>query len=214
MANKPKNKRVYKPSPFGPVLFPWLNKPDTKFNENGVYKADLALTGAPAEKFAEEIDAEAQAAFDEITADMTPGERKKWKLYVPYRREEDDEGNPTGRIIFQFRQNATIQVKGEDTPTEVKIGIYDSDDKDLHKPVFSGSVIRVLYATRQIKMQSAKEAGVRLDFSMVQVKELAKARGGGSRFGKVEGGYRQVDDEDDAVTAERDDATDAAGGDY
>lgn len=188
----PKSKTVYQPSPFGIGQHLWCNKADTKFNDAGVFKAPVLMSGAKAQKFKEEVDAEAQAYFEEITSEMTPAERKKWSIYYPYEELEDDDGNKTGDIVFHFKQNATIRLK-DGTTKAVKIGIQDSAGKDMHKPLFFGTELRVMFAYRGIKMVSTKQAGVRLDFSMVQVLKLGKA-GGGKGFGAVEGGY--VDDGD------------------
>lgn len=151
------------------------------------------MSGAKAQKFKEEVDAQSQAFFDEITAEMTPGERKKWSVYYPYEVLEDAEGNPTGDIVFHFKQNATIKLR-DGTTKQVKIGIQDSAGKDMHKPLFSGTELRTMFAYRAIKMVSTKQAGARLDFSMVQVLKLGNGSGG-KGFGAVEGGY--VDDGDD-----------------
>lgn len=124
---------------------------------------------------------------------MTPAERKKWSVYYPYEVLEDDEGNATGDIVFHYKQNATIKLK-DGTTKHVKIGIQDSAGKDMHKPLFFGTELRTMFAYRAIKMVSTKQAGVRLDFSMVQVLKLGTG-GGNKGFGAVEGGY--VDDGDD-----------------
>lgn len=210
--SEPKKKTVYKPSPFGPAIHPWVNRPDTKFNAEGVFKVGLRLSGKEAEDLKAEIDTDAQAFFDEVTAEMTPGERKKWSIHYPYTVEEDDDGNPTGDIIFNFRQNAVIKLRDGSTK-EVKVGVYDSMDNDMHKPVFGGSILRVMFSKRGIKMVSNKSAGIRLDFSMVQVKELAKGTGGGRGFGKVAGGYVEHADEEDVEHGQAEASADT-GGDY
>lgn len=175
----------YYDSPFGIAVHPWINKPDTKFNEDGVYKAGLRLGGPEAIALKEKVDAQAEAYFNETTAEMTAGERKKWSLYVPYEVEEDDEGNPTGFIVFDFKQNAKIRQKDGSTK-DVVIGIKDARNNDMHKPVFGGSELRIRYSFRGIKMASTKQAGIRLDFAMVQVRKLAQGSGGGG-FGVVDG---------------------------
>lgn len=209
---KPRKKVPYRPSPVGEVIHGWINRPDTKFNEEGVFKVDLKLSGKVAEEEKANADRLSQEYFDEQTADMTAGERKKWSLYVPYVVLEDDDGNPTGDIEFHYRQNATIKVRDKE-PKKVVIGIYDADEKDLDKPIFSGTMLRVMYAPRGIKMVSTKQLGVRFDFSGVQVAKLATGSGGGSKFGKMEGGYSQANEQDSGE--DHDSGTDAdTKGDY
>lgn len=206
--------RTYQFSPFGVAVHPWVNKPDVKFNADGVFKTGLRVTGPEAVTFKEAIDKAAEEAFAEFMtqfeeAGMKPAERKKWALYVPYEAEEDDDGNPTGAIVFDFKQNAKIKLK-DGTVKEVSIAIKDAKNNDMHKAVFPGSIIRTMFAFRPIKMTSAKEAGVRMDFCAVQVKQLAKGSGGGANFGEVEG-YVEEDDESPAPHFSE---TKDSGGDY
>lgn len=191
-------KTVYRMSPIGLVKHPWLNRPDTKYNP--VYSGDLIASGKPAEDFAAQLDREAQEAFDELSADMTPGERKKHKVYVPYERLEDSDGNPTGEIMFSFKQNATIKLK-DGTSKDVKITLQDSEGNDMLDEIYSGSRIRFYYATRAIKVAATRQLGVKLDFAGVQVAELVTGGSQGRRFEKIEGGYvapkkAKVDDEE------------------
>lgn len=191
----PAAKVPYRASPIGISRYVWVNKPDTKFNAEGLYKLGLApLDGAEAAKFKEQIDEAAGVAFNEETADMTAGERKKWSLYVPYTEEEDDEGNPTGRIWFQFKQNATIKLR-DGTVKEIQIGIFDAADKRIALDVYGGSTVRVMYRPRAVRIATNKQAGVRLDFCKVQVIQLAE-RGSEGGFGGVEDGYVHDDAED------------------
>jgi hypothetical protein len=187
-------KVAYKPTPAGEGRYCWINKPDTKFNEQGVYKTELGLTGEIAQQFKAEIDAVCEAAFEEETREVLAKDKKKWGIYRPYQEEEDAAGNKTGKIWFSFRQNAVIMVEGE--PKEIKIGIYDAEDKKVTVPVFSGSTLRVMYKPRNVKVASQKLAGARLDFLKVQVVKLADRDQSGG-FGEVEGGYVQdVTDKD------------------
>lgn len=192
-------------SPIGPFDYPWVNRPDTKFNADGLFHVDLILSGEDAEGLKAQIDAAALSAFEKETDKLTPGEKKKWNVFYPYSMVEDAEGNETGEIKFTFKQNAKFTGKDGKVVT-AKITIRDSNDTvrdDLQ--VFHGSEGRVRFSMRPIKMTSAKEAGVRLDFSAVQVTKL---QSGGGGFGKVEGGFVA----EDRDSAEHDAAQEA--GDY
>lgn len=181
----------FKVSPIGEFLYPWVNKPDTKFNEEGVYSVDLALSGRAAEELKAMIDGAAEEAFEAETDKMTPAQKKAYSKYVPYEDEEDDEGTATGRTIFHFKQNAKIKTKDGDIK-EIKIEVRDSKDKPVNVAVYGGSEGRIMFTTRNIKMTSTKQAGVRLDFSKVQITKLQKASGGG--FGAVDGGFTADED--------------------
>lgn len=201
-------KTTYKESPFGEASdFPWLNKPDTKFDatNGGAYKTGLDISGPEAEALKEEVDAGAKAVFERITGEMPKGEAKKWTIYSPCEELEDAEGNPTGVIRFYFKQNALIPLKSGEKKA-IKVFIVDSAGKDITKPVFAGTIIRVMYKMRDIKIASAKQAGVRLDFAGVQVKEFKAA--GRPQFGSVDGGYVDEPDDDAAPTGPAADSSD------
>lgn len=193
--------KVYRDSPIGPFVHPHLNRPDTKFNADGLFKVGLRLEGEVAEKLAALWDKEAEAAFQAWAEDekqggkLTPGERKKWEGFKPYTREEDDDGNPTGAILFNFRQNAKIKLK-DGTVKDIDIALYDATGKGkVTKDIWGGSRGRINYSLRPIVMTSAKQVGVRADFGRVQVIELRSAGSGGEGgFGAVDGGYEDDGD--------------------
>lgn len=208
--------KKFKFSPFGIAIHPWLNKPDTKFDAEGVYKVDLRMSGAPAQKFMEGVKAASDAALEEYlqkqqdAGKMTKGEAKKWTAYYPFEVEEDAEGNPTGDIIFSFKQNAKIKLK-DGTVKDISMVIRDAKDKEMHKPVFGGSELRTMYSMRPIPMTSLKQAGVRLDFAAVQVKSL-KTSGNGPTFGEVDGYAEDAEDQEHAANENNEGS--ANGADY
>ncbi|CAE7866145.1 unnamed protein product, partial [Symbiodinium necroappetens] len=176
-------------SPIGEFQYPWVNKPDTKFNDDGLYSVDLILDGQDAAKLKAKIDGAAESYLNEHTDEMKPAQAKQWELYVPYNDELDEEtGEPTGRTIFHFKQNAKIILKDGSTKI-VKIEIRDAGDNIINKQVFGGSEGRVLFSMRGIAVSSSKKAGVRLDFAKVQVTQLIQGSAGSRGFGAVEGGY-------------------------
>lgn len=196
-------------SPVGEFRHPWFNRPDTKFNADGLYHTDLLVSGKAAEDLAAKIEQAAQAALAEHVQEMKPGEAKKWNLYVPFEREEDDEGNQTGRISFTFKQNAKIASKKEPAGyKEVKIELRDSKDNVIDVNVWDGSEGRIMFTMRPIVMVSSKQAGVRLDFAKVQITKLVQGGGSGRGFGEVEDGF--VADE----RGESDQGDEDQGGDY
>lgn len=205
---------TYHDSFIGPFVYPWVNKPDTKFNSEGVYKVGLRGKGPEAEKLAAQLDADAQAALEDYTKDMTPKDKKAWSVHVPYEREEDDNGNPTGYVTFDFKQNATIKIKKTGEVKEIKIGIYDAEGNEMHSPVYGGSEGRVRYAKRAIPMQSQKKVGIRLDFAAVQISKLASGNSGGGGFGKIEGGYVEDSSAGGFGSIKQDQPQGDAGGDY
>lgn len=217
--------KTYRLSPFGIAIHPWLNKPDTKFNKDGVYKLDLRLDGPEATALKEQVEAAANAAYEAYFEDdserggksIPVKDRKNWKVYLPFEVDEDDQGNPTGYIVFTFKQNAKIKLK-DGTVKDIIVPIKDaSGKKAVHKPVFGGSELRVMFTFRDIPMKSLKQVGVQLALAQVQVKNLKTSGQGGPDFDQVEG-YEEEDDGEVAVgtntsTANPNNAA-AADGDY
>lgn len=179
----------YDVSPALDFRYPWINKADTEYNKDGLFHVDGVGRLADQEiiDLKASLDEAVDKAFADLTKDMKPGELKKWSKLYPYEMDEDDEGNETGYIVFKFKQNAKIKLKDGSTKN-VKIGIRDSDDKLVSAQVFNGTIGRVMYSERAIKVASSFKIGVRLDFAQVQIIELASGSGGG--FGKVEGGFK------------------------
>ncbi len=190
----------YKQSPVGIARHAWVNRPDTKYNADGLYHVELVLQGTEAETLKAEIDALVDAAFtsEAELAGLKPAEAKKWGKYYPYEVEEDDNGAPTGYIVVRFKQNAKIKLK--DGGIKVfKVGIRDRANKPTEDNVFGGATVRVMYAPRSVKLATAKQFGVRLDFSMVQLIKSAPMTGGG--FDEVDEAYAS-DASDQAAPAD------------
>lgn len=211
------NNRVYIYSPVGTAQFAWLNKPDTKFKSIGVYKVDLALGGAEADSFKALINKEAAAALERYWETdegkkVPAAKRAKWTTYVPYKDDEDAEGNPTGYTVFKFKQNAKIKLR-DGTVKDVKVGIRDSKDKTVNKPIFSGTELRVSFMLRDILMKTDQAVGVQLAIGWVQIFKLAPPTNAGltasSPFATPEGGWAE---EEDAEASKSEGASE--GGDY
>lgn len=191
-------KTKYYESEFGPFWYPHLNKPDDKFNkDNPVFKLTLVLIGEAAQRQKERIDRAVAEAFEAFMDDPEQGgkisakDRAKWSKHYPYEEMEDEEGT----IKFHFKQNSTLRLKDGTTKT-IQIGLYDAKGKEMPEDVFIRHLSegRVGYSMRPIKITTAKEFGIRLDFSKVQITKLSEGQGGGG-FGAVDGGF-EYDEED------------------
>lgn len=201
----------YDVSPALDFRYPWINKADTEYNKDGLFHVDGVGRLADQEiiDLKASLDDAVDRAFADLTKDMKPGELKKWSKLYPYEMDEDDEGNETGYIVFKFKQNRTIKLKDGSTKT-IKIGIRDSDDKLVSAQVFNGTIGRIMYSMRPIKVASSFKIGIRLDFAQVQIIELAQGSGGG--FGKVEGGFKG--EAPSSTSSEGGDESEESMGDY
>lgn len=197
-------------TPAGEFIYPWINRADTQFNEEGIYKVDLALDGADAEKLKAKIEGAAKQALNEHIAEMKPGQAQKWKLYLPYENEVDNEtGEPTGRTLFHFKQNAKIKTK-DGGVKDIAIEIRDSKDNTVDVNIWAGTVGRIMFSMRPITIASTSKAGVRLDFAKVQIIKLQQGSGSSRGFGDADVDDGFVASSEDAGFGEGDDN----GGDY
>jgi hypothetical protein len=181
--------RSYKQSPKGIANHAWINKADTKFNTDGLFHTDLIVEGKPAEDYRKEIDALVEEALREHTKEMKPGEAKKWSAHYPYTVEEnEDTGAETGRIIFKFKQNAVIHME-DGTKKPIKISVRDAKNKVTPTAIYSGDIIKTLYAPRMTVATSNKTVGIRLDFCAAQIVKKKERTQGGGGFDEEPDGY-------------------------
>ena len=107
MAAKKKQKRHA--TPVGEIVMGFIQKPSTKYSDDphGEYTVKLAYTGnepgfAEFKEFLEKVSAKAHAKMIEEDP-----RNKNFRQFEYLKPEEDDEGNPTGRVIFNATQTAS-----------------------------------------------------------------------------------------------------------
>lgn len=142
-------------SPKGIAKYPWLNKPDTKFDDLGAYKVDLIVPKDDAKSYLDKI----VAIFKEEAGPKAKPVNKPWY------DELDDDGNATGNVVFRFKN----QLKPN--WMERKPVLKGPDPKQvLDVNVGGGSLIRV--AGPVYIWQNAKGYGIGLQMEAVQVLDL------------------------------------------
>ncbi len=175
----PKQKRKPVTTPKGRAEYPRLDKPDTKFVTEGVYKIDLCIPAADAAGLKNNIDevhAEAIAlANAELKEKGKKGPAKENGL--PYEERAD------GTIVFKFKTNAS----GKDPKTgetfEIRPALFDRAGTPLPAGtrVGGGSLCRVSF----IPLPYVKPlgSGVTLRLSAVQVIEMQHHSAPAASFG-------------------------------
>lgn len=211
-------------TPPGVGQYTWVNKPDTKFNDEGVYKTNLVLdaegadkqcrdakTGEDAGTLQELIDAAMVAAEAEakqkLAAAKKAGKAKGKKIIqfdaVPFEAELDDDEDETGSMIYKFKSTASGVSKKTGKPWHRKMPLFDSKGKPVKANVYAGSTIRCAFSAKPW-VNPKFEYGVKLQLEGVRVLELVSGSGGASAdalgFGDEEDGYDAADEvEDDDV---------------
>ena len=165
-------------TPKGIAQYPWLSKPDTKFNEEGEYKVNLVLTKEDATPVIEQINA---AFAENLKVQIKENGKDIKTANPPYMNELDDDGKPTGNVIIKFKSKALYPPAIFDAKGDV---MKDSN-------IWGGSEIRVngSIAPYYVKLIGA---GVALRLRAVQVIQYVEGgTGSADRFGfeEVDGGF-------------------------
>lgn len=186
-----KQKYVRTTTPKGKANYPWLNTPDTKFDADGVFKCNLIVPAKEAKALIKQIDDEVKKAVADAKAKAKPADAKKIKEgEKPYAEEVDDEGEPTGNIVFKTKQRAKIKTKKGDIIDKV-IPIFDAKGTRIQANVGGGSTLKLNVELAYYYVAAQKTAGVSLRLQAVQVYDLVEFGSGASA-----GSYGFSDDED------------------
>ena len=168
-------------TPKGMAQYPWLSKPDTKFNEEGEYKVNLVLPKKDAAPVIEQINA---AFAENLKEEVKKNKGKEIKTAnPPYTDELDDDNKPTGNVIIKFKSKAMYPP-----------AIFDAKGNVMKESnIWGGSVIRVNSSIAPYNV-GLIGAGVSLRLRAVQVIEYVEGgTGSADRFGfeEVDGGFTQ-----------------------
>lgn len=190
-------------SPKGIAVFPWLNKPDTKWKPEGEYKVTLRIGGEEGEAFKAAIDARAAKALEEAKRELieaAKGDGKKlgaakraieeMKVLSPVKPAYDDEGHETGEYEFSFKTKATVTDRKSGSSMPKKLPLFDAKRNPMTDNVWGGSVLKVAFEYMPYYNPATKQVGVSLRMSAVQVIELVSSGGGNAQnfgFGDEDG---------------------------
>lgn len=165
--------------PKGVAVYPALNRPDTKYDELGQYKADFKVTSEVAEPFIKQL--------QKVAKDHTGRALPKAKNSVWY-MELDDDGEETGMVVFKVRvKNKNRKSDGKLWDRRPLVIDAKKNDMPVDVAVWGGSVIRV--QAEVYEWQNNDKKGVTLQPVMVQVIELVTggSRGDSSAFDEEDG---------------------------
>ena len=194
-------------TPIGVARYPHLNKPDTRFDDDGVYKCDLIVPADEAAELIAYLEGLRDAAYDELDAKK----RKQYSKAPVCEEELDDAGDETGNVIFKTKLNAVGRNdKGEEWHNEPKL--FDSFGNPVDREsvqIWSGSKLIIAGVVRAYAMGSTKTVGVSLKCDGVQIVELVtggqataesfgfKPQGSGFKFAASETPTAESDEDDD-----------------
>ena len=207
MSDKRKEDRVYITTPKGVAVYPWLNKPDTKFDKKGGgnYHVKQRLEPSPElDAIIEKINAAADAKMAEVEADLK--EKKNFKSlkaltrYVPYASVYDEEGNETAAIEISAKMAAVVTPGNGKEPFTQKPALFDSKGKLLAKPpaVYGGSEVKINAQVIPFYNSATNQAGATLRLRGVQIIKLVVGGSADAKsfgFGEEEGFEQEPEEE-------------------
>lgn len=151
-------------TPEGIAVYPRLKTPDTKFDDLGIYKADVAVPMAAAE----ELMAELTADFKKHT-----GKAPKKSENTMWIFETDDQGEETGNVIFKIRVKNRINSKGDLWDRRPKL--FDAALKPIDVNPWGGSKMVVSFDVYEWNAGGKK--GISLQPVGVQIIDLKTGSG-------------------------------------
>lgn len=185
-------KRVYINfvTPAGVAIFPRVNKPDTKFKAEGVYSTRMAFKPEAIEDFIakytetlDEFEVTTRAALTEVAEGKDKKKAKAAKdNLVSLSRNEigkpevGDDGEETGRIVINFKLNASYtNEKGETKTFQPKL--FDSKGNKTTVDVWGGSVLKIAGTVNPYYSAKDNEIGVSFRLSGVKIIKLVTKGG-------------------------------------
>lgn len=180
--SKPKTPRYVTPA--GSAQYPYLTKPDTKFNPDGEYKMKLEVSDpSGVQSLVTFLDEQMEKSV-ELAKKENPGKKIKTGD-APYSIDED-----SGKVTVSFKLKAKVTPKNGE-PFEQRPAIFDAKGKPLQGVnVGGGSKVKVAYEVVPF-YTALVGASVSLRLKAVQVIDLVEYSGGAGAdaygFGEEDG---------------------------
>ena len=164
-------------TPTGVANYPYISKPDTQFDAEGVYKVTLAVSEEEAKPVIDLINSELLAGIKALKESKPKTKFKNAPL--PYAKELDDDGNETGNILIKFKSKAAY-----------KPSVFDAKNNPMvNHNIWGGSELKVNGAIAFYSSPSIGQ-GVTLRLRAVQVIQYVEGSDGAGRFNfEEEDGY-------------------------
>lgn len=167
--------RIKMTSPKGTAVWPWLNEPDTRFDENGVYTVSLRLGQEEATAFMAKLK---KVYLDGYEEQAKKQNKKKLKhANLPWVAHEDDQGNHTGMTDFKFKTKASYTF--ENKKIDNRVLLIDAKRNPVTDQIGAGSSIRIGFEP-YVWYVPSMGVGMSLRLKVVQVIELVEFTKGGT----------------------------------
>jgi len=159
-------------TPEGKAVYPHLNSPDDKFDDDGIFSTKLAIAADHAGELLTKLEEFAEESYKNHCK-----EQKKPKLKRhdnPWDEEYDRDGQSTGNLLFKFKMKAKTKAGVELRPV-----LVDAKKKPMADQIGSGSKLKVAFEARSWFVPSLG-VGITLRLRGVQVLDLVEWSAGSS----------------------------------
>lgn len=190
-------------TPIGVFKYCHLNKPDTRYKEEGEYSVTVLLDKADAgtKAILATLDKMHKQAYEdgcEKMEETNAKQKAKWKqkkitkptLNPYYADEVDEDGDPTGRIELRMKTKASFTDRDGNSQKKT-VGLVDAKGVMIpakKRPlVYAGTEGRVAFAAAASFIPKDADVYLSLYLNQVQITNLVSGGGGTSAFGAVEG---------------------------
>ena len=218
--NKPKSPSKHIVSPRGVAGYCYLNKPDTKYDPDGVYRVTLNLDTGDADvlKFIAQTDAALEEAEAFARADLeaqieaASGQKKgqlKQKLASlkvadsPIKQLFDEDGNESTMVKVEFKSKAKFKDRKTDVTRPMNPKILDGKKNEIpfgSLQIGGGTEMKVGAQRRAYYVPGTNTCGVSFKMNVVQVLKLVEF--GGGNGGEYDFGDEEGEDLTDRVKDE------------
>ena len=181
------NNQIKIVSPRGIAVYPWLNRPDTKFSADGDFKVTLKVQAEDAAPLIQKLD-EIISSYKTAQSKADP-KLNQYTVAPPYEEEMDDQGNLTGKYLFKFKQKAKIHTK-DGRVIDMKVALVDASRTPTTVNVGGGSELKIAATVFPYAMSTTKSIGLSLRPSAVQILSLVSGKSNAAAMFDDEDGFK------------------------
>lgn len=192
-------------TPAGLGVYPAIDRKDTKFDENGVWKADLAVPAVDAEPLIKKL----QDVYKSHTGKAAP--RSSNSMF--YNEIDKESGEETGRVIFKFRVKDRVLKNGD--PWDRQPKVFDAKGAKVSPvpAIGGGSEYKVQFEV--YCWDTGAKTGVSLQPTDIQLLKLVERSSGDTcPFDEEPDAEYLAEDSSDDCPFDLDDDGEATSGDF
>jgi hypothetical protein len=182
-------------------MYPRLEAPDFKYKKDfGEYSTKFRLSKNDAVKDIARISEGLEEAYKTECAKQGKPKLKR-SANLPYKDEENDQGEPTGNVIFSFKLPGGFKDKKTGEMIALKPALFNKDGSIPTDPIWGGSTGMVCYELRPYYTDGLG-FGMTLRLKAARIHKLVtKGQGGAEMYGFEVEPSAHEDGNDDAEEA-------------